>query len=103
MKDYDFMKEHNHFEANPLKRGSKVKFKGNDEFSPENTYVWTVTFHKMIRIVVQHKDGFPKSHFIQDYLEGRFPDGFEAVHSSELDDNFKYIYVMPSELELVNQ
>jgi len=102
MKDYDCMKEHNHFEANPLKRGSHVSFKGNEEFCAiESTYVWAICFHEMIRIVVQHKDGFPKSYFISDYLKGRFPDGFESVHSSELEDDKKYIYVMPTELELI--
>lgn len=73
-------------------------------FEPVNgTYIWASLVHDGFKAyVIQHADGFPKSHFIKDYLEGKFPDGFEAVHSKDLKDGLKYIWADEAELELIN-
>ncbi len=96
---YEFITEMDHYEANPLKRGDHVHFIGNENFiAIDDTYVWAIMAHMMVQLVIEHPDGHPKSSFIKDYLAGKFPDGFEAIHSSQLRDGLKYIYANPSEL-----
>lgn len=74
---------------------------GGKDFKPVNgTYVWTHFGHLSFEgYVIQHPDGFDKSHFIND-PDGDFDDGFEAVHSSQLKDGLKYIWADESELEI---
>jgi hypothetical protein len=96
-----------------FRRGDKVNYRpkensetwsnGNKKFKPvDGTYIWTWFGHLSLDgYVIQHKDGFPRAYFIKDYLEGNFPDGFEAVHSSELKDGLKYIWASEDELVLV--
>jgi len=67
----------------------------------KGTYIWARLDHLMTRYVIQHPNGLSKEHFIKDYLEGRFADGFESVRSSELKDGLKYIWAYADDLELV--
>lgn len=78
-------------------RGTKIEKK---DFKPvKNTFVWAINCHEMIRYVIQHEVGLPKEHFMADMGE----DGFESIHSSQLDDDKKYIYCDEDELELVEK
>lgn len=90
-----------HDQQRIYKRGDRVNYKGdeNGDGAVTGTYVWATMAHEILRYVIEHPQGHPKSAFIQDYLQGRFPDGFEAVHSSMLNDDLLYIYADPEELE----
>lgn len=85
-----------------LKRGTKVNFKGNEYFKPiQGTYIWAKLEHLSLSLyVVQHPDGNPKQNFM---AKPPLEDGFEAVHSKELDENYFYVYAEQHEIELVEQ
>lgn len=79
-------------------KGDKVNYLGgNNTKEIKGTYIWAVeTSTGIIRYVIEHPDGMPKSHFM---AKDPFPDGFDAVHSSELKDGMKYIYAIAEKLE----
>lgn len=79
-----------------FKRGDKVRYKDGNE-----TYVWAVNPHMMIRYVIEHPLGWFRQELLSDFYSGKFPDGFESVKSTELADNIKYIYARPQELTLI--
>ena len=110
-----------------FRRGDKVNYLGDgviteverwneeeqefEEIQPEEhvikpvkgTYVHATLHHGISRYVIQHPNGFSKEHFLKDYLKGRFDDGFEAVHSSQLKSGLKFIWASPDDLELVER
>lgn len=71
-----------------LKRGTKVKYQGNEKFHPlDETYIWSVNMHLMTLYIIQHPNGYPKEKFLS-----KIRDGFEAPYSNELKDGLLYIY-----------
>ncbi len=81
------------------KRGDKVDYNPEDRNGTpcKGTYVWAIMEHLMIRYVIEHPNGHPKSRFT---ASGNFPDGFESIHSSQLDDNLLYMYAKEEELSV---
>jgi len=62
------------------------------------TFVWTWFAHLMEwGYVIEHPEGHPKKEFL---AKPPFKDGFESIHSSELEDGKKYIYAGAWQLEL---
>lgn len=84
-----------------MKRGDKVKFKGNSYYSelPE-TYIWAVSEHLGTMYIIQHPDGgYTKEEFA--YNSG-LGDGFETPHSSNFQEGLHYIWVTQNEIEKIN-
>ena len=92
-----------------FKRGDRVNFKGVEKGYRDNgvyepvtlkpatgTYVWAVMLHLMIRYVIEHPEGEPRENF---FAKPPFPDGFEAIHSSLLQEGLTYAYVAEADLE----
>lgn len=73
----------------------------------KNTYIRGYINYLGVDIyVVEHDKGMGKEQFMKQYSErsNGLGDSFKAsIHSSELDDNKKYIFADPSELELVER
>ena len=80
-----------------MKRGDKVKFKGNEWFKPlEETYVWAVGEHMVTMYWIQHPDGGHDKESIA-YNNG-MGDGFESPYSYYFEEGLHYICVMPNEV-----
>ena len=81
-----------------FKRGDKVNFKGNKDFSAcTGTFVWAILAHLGLDLyVIEHHSGAPRSEFMS---KPPFPDGFESIHSSLLREGCLYIYAGEEELE----
>lgn len=83
-----------------LQCGTKVNYtpKNNSRYkATQGTYVWAIMYHLMIKYVIEHPEGRGKLSFM---ASDGFSDGFEAIHSSELDEGKKYIYADEVELEI---
>lgn len=91
-----------------FKRGDCVDYKGGEtsifhgsyqvktlEPNPK-TYVWAIIEHGVTQYVIEHKGGFPKEYFLAKRGQR---DGFESIHSSQLQDGLKYAYVDEIDLE----
>lgn len=80
-----------------FKRGDYVFFKGNDKYKPVYSYVWTHFCHGAIDFyVIEHEDGEDRKRWLaKPPFENQ--DGFECVHSSQLQEGLKYIQVNCSE------
>jgi hypothetical protein len=97
-----------------FKRGDKVNYNPDaaapdpcycievQKYKPVNgSFVWARFAHLHTDVVIiEHPDGHDKSAFT---ASGNFEDGFESVHSSQLNDGVKYIGVNRWQLELVNK
>ena len=74
-----------------FKRGDYVLFKGNDKYKPLVSYVWTHFGHLSMEFyIIEHEDGEDRERWL---TSGQFPDGFECVHSSQLQEGLKYIQI----------
>ncbi len=85
------MKTREEWTGRSFKRGDHVHFKGTEILKPYDTYVWTVFAHRSICFyIIEHPDGHYASRWM---ASGGFDDGFESVHSSELNPDLKYIQI----------
>lgn len=86
-----------------FKRGDFVHFKGNDKYISVDTYVWTFFGHMMLEYyIVEHPQGKDMYSFTNKPPFRRFgigADGFESVHSSQLQEGLKYIAVHCKEFQ----
>lgn len=86
-----------------FKRGDFVHYKGSEKYKSCNTYVWTHFGHCGIDYyVIEHEQGDGIDNFINKRPFRRFgvgADGFEAIHSSELDEKLKYIKIHCKEFQ----
>lgn len=86
-----------------FKRGDFVHFKGNDKYTPEDTYVWTYFGHLgMEYYLIEHVQGLDMSAFINKRPFKKFgigADGFEAIHSSLLEEGKKYLPIYCTEFQ----
>ena len=73
-----------------------------DIYPLKETYIWASIHHLGLnRYVIWHPNGISKEHFIREYLEGKFADGFESIHSGDLSDEHKYMWVSASEIQMI--
>lgn len=85
------MEEKKEWTGQKFQRADHVHFVGNDKFKAVNTYVWTFFCHMSLSFyLIEHHDGLPASTW---FAKPPFRDGFEAVHSSELQEDLKYIQI----------
>ena len=86
-----------------FKRGDFVHYKGSEKYKPQDTYVWTHFGHcGMEYYVIEHDEGGGIENFINKRPFRKFgigADGFEAIHSSQLDEKLKYIKIYCNEFE----
>ncbi len=76
-----------------FERGDYVYFKGNDKFKTYHSYVWTLFGHDGLSFyLIEHPDGYHRSSWM-DKPPFENQDGFESVHSSELDEEINYIQI----------
>ena len=76
-----------------FKRGDAVYFKGNSQFVPTNTFVWTYFGHDGLEFyLIAHNDGYDRSNWMAKPPFAN-QDGFECVHSSQLQEGLKYIQI----------
>jgi hypothetical protein len=76
-----------------FKRGDYVHFKGNDQYKPCDTYIWTHFGHESMEFyLIEHKEGYDRSNWTSKPPFENI-DGFESVHSNQLKDGLKYIQI----------
>lgn len=86
-----------------FKRGDFVHFKGDEKYPAEDTYVWThFGHHGLEYYIIEHSQGIDRINFINKPPYKKFglgADGFEAIHSSQLNEGLKYIAIYPKEFQ----
>lgn len=84
-------------------RGDLVSYEGFDKMKPlKETYVWSVVDHiGIIRVLIQHPDGSVTKETLK-HNDG-FCDGFENVHSSEVQKGLHYHFTSPDRLTLIKR
>lgn len=82
-----------------FKRGDFVHFKGKDKYKSVDTYVWTYFAHESIEYyLIEHPDGMNRSDFMAK-PPFKHLDGFECVHSSQLQEGLKYLPIYCEEFQ----
>lgn len=86
-----------------FKRGDFVHYKGDKDHMSVDTHVWTHFGHCGLEYyVIEHPQGKDRIHFINKPPYRRFgvgADGFEAIHSSTLQNGLKYLALYCNEFQ----
>lgn len=86
-----------------FKRGNFVHYKGSERYNPIDTCVWTHWGHDgMEYYLIEHPQGQDMDNFINKRPFKSFgvgADGFEAVHSSQLQEGLKYLPIYCTEFQ----
>lgn len=90
-------KQHLKWTGRKFKRGEPVYFKGNEKYKATQSFVWTYFGHMSLAFyIIEHPDGEDRSRWLAK-PPFEHNDGFECVHSSQLQEGLKYIQINCSE------